>query len=248
MAAAALRDKDIQVVGAVERPGAPEIGQDLGRVVGAAEIGVKLVDSLDDAIAEGEVTVEFSIPEATMAHVETAHAHGKAAIVGTTGFSPAQLDRIGIVAREIPVLLSPNMSLGVNLLLKVLPIVARALGPAYDVEVVEAHHRGKKDAPSGTALKLAEVVAQALETTLAERGTYGRKGIAPRQPGEIGVHAIRAGAIVGDHTVLFANEGEQIEISHRAYSRQTFALGALRAAKWIVGQKPGLYSIQDLLG
>jgi 4-hydroxy-tetrahydrodipicolinate reductase len=248
LAATALQDPGIEVVGAVDRPGVPEIGQDVGRVAGLGEVGVKLTTSLDEVVGAADVTVEFTMPEATLEHLELSRSRGKAAVVGTTGFSPAQLAQVGAIAREIPVFMAPNMSLGVNVLLRILPIVARALGPSYDVEVVETHHHGKKDAPSGTALKLAEVVAQALDTTLAERAVYGRQGLQPRQPGEIGMHAIRAGSVVGDHTVLFANEGEQIEISHRAYSRQTFALGAVRAAKWIVGQAPGLYSMQDLIG
>ncbi len=248
LAAAALRDPEIQVVGAVDRDGAPEIGQDLGAVAGTGETGVRLGADLAAVIDQADAVVEFTLPEPTLEHLEVARGHGKPAVVGTTGFTPAQLERVHAVAREIPVLLAPNMSLGVNVLLRILPLVAKALGPSYDVEVIEAHHHGKKDAPSGTALKLAEVVAQALGTTLAERAVYGRQGIQPRQPGEIGMHAIRAGANVGEHTVLFADEGEQIEITHKAYSRQTFALGALRAAKWIVGQPAGLYSIQDLIG
>lgn len=248
LTATLLQDPEIEVVGAIDRPDAPEVGQDAGQVSGFGEAGVKLGASLEAVIDRADLTVEFSVPEATLEHLELARARGKAAVVGTTGFSPAQLERIKGMAREVPVFVSPNMSLGVNLLLKVLPIVARALGPGYDVEVIETHHHGKQDAPSGTALKLAEVVAQALGTTLEARAVYGRQGIQPRRPGEIGMHAIRAGSVVGDHTVLFANEGEQIEISHRAYSRQTFALGAARAAKWIVQQKPGLYSMQDLIG
>ncbi len=245
---AALQDPELAVVGAVDRPGLPEIGQGVGRVAGLAETGVKLVDRLEDVIERADVTAEFTAPDATLEHLELSRARRKPAVVGTTGFTPEQLERIRTIAREVPVFLSPNMSLGINLLLKILPIVAKALGPDYDIEVVEAHHHGKKDAPSGTALKLAEVVAQALGTTLPERAVYGRQGIQPRQPGEIGMHAIRAGALVGDHTVLFANEGEQVEIGHRAYSRQTFALGALRAMKWIVHQPAGLYSMQELIG
>lgn len=248
LTATALQDPEVEVVGAVDRPDVPEIGQDVGRIAGLGDAGVRLTGSLGEVVGLADVTVEFTLPEATLEHLELSLRQGKPAVVGTTGFGPEQSERIRAIARGIPVFLSPNMSLGVNLLLKVLPIVAAALGDAYDVEVIEAHHHGKKDAPSGTALKLGEVVAQALGTTLAERAVYGRQGIQPRKPGEVGMHAIRAGSIVGDHTVLFANEGEQIEISHRAYSRQTFALGALRAAKWIVKQPAGLYSMQDLIG
>ena len=244
----ALDDDEIEVVGAVDVPSVREIGQDIGALVGVGERGVKLAASLEAVIDLADATVEFTAPSATLEHLEVSLARRKPAVVGTTGLNPVQLERVREIAREIPLFMAPNMSLGVNVLLKVLPIIAEALGSAYDVEVIEAHHHGKKDAPSGTALRLAEVVAEALGTTLPERAVYGRQGIQPRQPGEIGMHAVRAGAIVGDHTVLFANEGEQIEVVHRAYSRQTFALGALRAAKWIAKQPPGFYSMRDLLG
>ncbi len=244
----ALADPEIQVVGAVDRPDAREIGMDVGTIAGLGERGVKLSADLAAVIDQADVTVEFTIPAATLEHLGVSLARRKPAVVGTTGLDAAQLERVRAIGREIPLFMAPNMSLGVNVLLKVLPIIAEALGSAYDVEVIEAHHHGKKDAPSGTALRLAEVVAQALGTTLPERAVYGRQGIQPREPGEIGMHAIRAGAIVGDHTVLFANDGEQIEVVHRAYSRQTFALGALRAVKWIAQQPPGFYSMPDLLG
>ena len=244
----ALADPDVEVVGAVDAPGSREIGQDVGALVGVGERGVKLSADLSAVIDRADATVEFTIPAATVDHLEISLARRKPAVVGTTGLDPAQLERVREIAREIPLFMAPNMSLGVNVLLKVLPIIAEALGSTYDVEVIEAHHHGKKDAPSGTALRLAEVVAEALGTTLPERAVYGRQGIQPREAGEIGMHAIRAGAIVGDHTILFANEGEQIEVVHRAYSRQTFALGALRAAKWIAKQPHGFYSMQDLLG
>ena len=248
LTATALGDPAIKVVGAIDRPDSPEAGEDIGRLAGVAECGVPLGTSLDGMLAGADATIEFSVPEATLDHLETVRQAKRAAVIGTTGFSPAQLDRVREIAREIPVFLSPNMSLGVNLLLKILPIVARTLGPGYDIEIVETHHHGKKDAPSGTAIKLGEVVAEALGTTLAESAVYGRQGIQPRQPGEIGMHAIRAGSVVGDHSVFFVNDGEQIEIAHRAFSRQTFALGALRAVKWIVDQPAGLYSMQDLIG
>lgn len=244
----ALADPEIEVVGAIDLPSAREIGQDVGALVGIGERGIKLSADLGAVIDQADATVEFTMPAATLEHLEVSRARKRAAVVGTTGLDAAQLARVREIAGGIPLFMAPNMSLGVNVLLKVLPIIAQALGPAYDIEVIEAHHHGKKDAPSGTALRLAEVIAEALGTTLPERAVYGRQGIQPREPGEIGMHAIRAGAIVGDHTVLFANDGEQIEVVHRAYSRQTFALGALRAAKWIVRQSPGFYSMRDLLG
>ncbi len=244
---AALQDKDIQVVGAVVEPGAPEIGADAGNLAGLATTGVVATDDLESVIALGDVIVEFTAPRPSVAHAQLASRHGKAVVLGTTGLGPEHQEAIGRVAEAVPVLMAPNMSVGVNVLLKVLPLITKALGAGYDIEIVEAHHRRKKDAPSGTALKLAEVIAAALDADLREIASFGREGIAPRKEGEIGLHAVRAGGIVGDHRVIFANDGEQIEIVHRAFSRQTFALGAARAAKFIVKQKPGLYTMQDVL-
>jgi 4-hydroxy-tetrahydrodipicolinate reductase len=168
--------------------------------------------------------------------------------VATTGFSADQLGTIRGEAARTAILVAANLSLGVNLLVQVLPTIARALGPDYDVEIVEAHHRHKKDAPSGTALRLAEAIVAALDRPLADVATYGREGIAPRRPGEIGLHAVRAGGIVGEHHVLFVSEGEQVEITHRSFSRETFARGALRAARFLAGKAPGWYTMQDVLG
>ncbi|MBI2953341.1 MAG: 4-hydroxy-tetrahydrodipicolinate reductase [Chloroflexi bacterium] len=245
--AGALQDKDLELAGGVVEPGFPEVGADLGNLGGQQPIGVFAVDNLDAAIGNADVVIEFTAPEASVQHVELAARHKKAAVIGTTGLDAAQMERIRAAARSVPVLVAPNMSVGVNVLERILPLIARTLGEGYDIEIVEAHHRMKKDAPSGTALKLAQVIAEALGKDLDDVGVYGRHGIAPRTEGEIGVHAVRAGGIVGDHRVIFANDGEEIEIVHRAFSRQTFVLGALRAAKYIVNQKPGLYSIQDVL-
>lgn len=243
----ALADPELRVVGGVDRPDASELGADLGVMCGRSATGIKLSASLEDLLAAADVTIEFSTPEATLAHLEQTRRAGKAAVIGTTGIDEAGFERLREAARDIPVFQSPNMSLGVNLLFKVLPMIARALGEGYDIEVVETHHNQKKDAPSGTALKLAEVVAEALGKNLKDDAVYGRQGIQPRRPGEIGIHAIRAGSVVGDHSVFFVNDGEQIEIAHRAFSRQTFAFGALRAARWLASKQPGLYNMQDLL-
>lgn len=246
--AATLADKELELTGGVVEPGMPEVSTDLGILGGQEPIGVLAVDNLASALEDADVIVEFTAPESSVEHAEAAARHGKAMVIGTTGLDAGQMERIRKAAQVTPILVAPNMSVGVNVLLQALPIIARALSSSYDVEIVEAHHRMKKDAPSGTALKLAEVIARALEKDLGEVGNYGRKGIAPRIEGEIGIHAVRAGGIVGDHTVIFANEAEQIEVVHRAFSRQNFALGALRAAKYIANRGPGLYSMQDVLG
>lgn len=245
--AEATRDKDVRVVGGVDGPGLPDIGVDLGILARVDPLGVAATDDLESIIGEADVLVEFTTPQATVEHAQMASQHEKPIVIGTTGLDSEQLAVVRRVAERIPVLMSPNMSVGINLLLKILPLVARALGGGYDVEIIEAHHRMKKDAPSGTALKLAEVIADALNAELDQVATYGRKGIAPRAEGEIGLHAVRGGGIVGDHSVIFVNESEQIEIAHRAFSRQTLALGAIRAAKFIANQPPGLYTMLDVL-
>lgn len=246
--ATAMQDNEIELVGGVVEPGVPEVGVDLGTLGGQQAIGILAVDDLKEIIAKGDVIIEFTAPEASTQHAELAARYYKPIVIGTTGLDTGQMARIRAAAEVVPVLLAPNMSVGVNVLLKVLPIIAKALGSGYDIEIVEAHHRMKRDAPSGTALKMAEAIASALNKDLTEIGTFGRRGIAPREEGEIGIHAVRAGGIVGDHSVIFANEGEQIEVVHRAFSRQTFALGALRAAKQVICWQPGLYSMQDVLG
>jgi 4-hydroxy-tetrahydrodipicolinate reductase len=189
------------------------------------------------------------MPEASLEHIRTCAELGKAAVIGSTGFSPDQLSKLAKEVQKIPCVLSPNMSIGVNLCFKILAEVAKTIGEDYDMEIVEAHHRMKKDAPSGTAMKMAQVIAQAVNRNLDEVGVYARKGmIGERSKKEIGIQTLRAGDIVGEHTVMFAGKGERIEITHRAHSRDTFAAGAVRAAKWVVGQKPGLYDMQDVLG
>jgi 4-hydroxy-tetrahydrodipicolinate reductase len=242
-----LRDDELSVVGGVVEPGQAEVGADLGVLGGQQAIGIVAVDSFEQAIDNADVIIEFTAPGPSVEHAELAARRGKAMVIGTTGLSPAQIEQVRQASQSVPIFQAPNMSVGVNVLFKALPIIVQALGTGYDIEIVGAHHRMKKDAPSGTALKLAEVIAEALDKSIEDVGSYGRKGIAPRVDGEIGIHAVRAGGIVGDHTVLFANEAEQIEVVHRAFSRQNFSLGALRAAKFIARQKPGFYSMQDVL-
>ena len=234
---------------AVERKDHPAAGQDIGPLTGTAARGVLLTTSLESIIEQGDVVIHFTNPEATIGHLDAVRGAKKAMVIGTTGLSKEQQSRIADAAKDIPVVLAPNMSVGVNLLLKVLQDVAKVLGDGYDIEIVEAHHRMKKDAPSGTAIKMAQVIAEALGRDLDAAAVYARKGmIGERTQKEIGIQTVRAGDIVGEHTVLFGGLGERIEITHRASSRDTFARGALRAVLWIGGKTPGLYTMQDVLG
>jgi 4-hydroxy-tetrahydrodipicolinate reductase len=241
----------IRLSGAVERKGHALVGQDSCGPAGLPAGGVLTVitDDLAAALKAGDVLIDFTFPESSLEHIRTCADLGKALVIGSTGFSKEQLGEIDQHARKIPCVLSPNMSIGVNLCFKILEEIARTIGDDYDMEIVEAHHRMKKDAPSGTAMKMAEVLARAVNRNLDEVGVYARKGmIGERTKKEIGIQTLRAGDIVGEHTVMFAGKGERIEITHRAHSRDTFAAGAVRAAKWVVGRKPGLYTMQDVLG
>lgn len=246
--AAADGSPEVAIVAGLVRPGSPVEGQDVGTVAGLHPLGVPCTTGAVAALESADVGIDVSVPTAAMEFVWEAARTGKPVVVATTGFSAAQLAEIRTAAEHAPILVAPNLSLGINLLVQILPLVARALGENYDVELVELHHRHKKDAPSGTALRLAEAIAAARERPLGDVARYGREGIAPRQSGEIGVHAVRAGGIVGEHHVIFANEGEQIEIVHRSFSRETFARGALRAARFLAARGPGLYGMHDVLG
>ena len=239
----------LMLAGALEGNGNSALGEDAGEIAGSGRAGIPITDDLSALMERGEVVIDFSSPEATLAHMHTAVTHRCAMVIGTTGFSDAALEELKHLAKQIPCVLSPNMSVGVNLLYKVVGEMAKTLGEDYDIEVIEAHHRLKKDAPSGTALKIAEVLARSVNRDLHQVGVYARKGlIGERTKGEIGIQTIRAGDIVGDHTVLFGGMGERIEVTHRASNRDTFARGALRAARWVVRQPPGLYDMMDVLG
>lgn len=241
--------KTFQLTGAVERKGHDAIGQDVGELAGCARLGISLSDDVTAIAGAADVLIDFTAPEAVLANLHAMALHRKAMVIGTTGLSTPQLAELVTIARSVPCVFSPNMSVGVNVLLKVVAEMARTFKDDYDIEVTEAHHRLKKDAPSGTALKLAKVLAEATGKDFDSVATYGRKGIVgERKQGEIGMQVIRAGDIVGDHTVLFGGMGERIEVTHRATSRDTFARGALRAAAWVVKQSPGLYDMQDVLG
>ena len=237
------------LAGALEGKGHEALGNDAGETAGSGRIGVAITEDLPYLMERGEVVIDFSSPEATLQHLRIVAQHRRAMVVGTTGFSPSELDELKSLARQVPCVLSPNMSVGVNLIYKVIGEMAKALGDDYDIEVIEAHHRLKKDAPSGTALKIADVLARAMNRDLNQVGVFARKGmIGERVKGEIGIQTIRAGDIVGDHTIIFGGMGERIEVTHRASSRDTFAGGALRAAGWVVRQPPGLYDMMDVLG
>jgi len=239
----------LTLAGALEGRGHHSVGDDAGITAGAGRADIAITDDLAALMTRGDVVIDFSAPQATMEHLRIVAEHGRAMVIGTTGFSARELDELRSLAQQIPCVFSPNMSVGVNLLYKVIGEMAKTLGDEYDIEVIEAHHRLKKDAPSGTALKIAEVLAQAVNRDLNEVGVYARKGlIGERSRSEIGIQTVRAGDIVGDHTILFGGMGERIEVTHRASSRDTFAGGALRAAQWIVTQPPGLYDMMDVLG
>jgi len=241
--------KSLQLAVALEKKGHPAVGRDAGEVAGGSRLGITIGDDLSAMADRGDVLIEFTAPEATLANLRIMAMRNKAAVVGTTGLSAEQVSELKTTTKKMACVFAPNMSVGVNLMLKVVADMARRLGDDYDIEVLEAHHRLKKDAPSGTALKIAEVLAAATGKDLQQAAVYGRKGvIGERKRGEIGMQVIRAGDIIGDHTVLFGGLGERLEVTHRASSRDTFATGALRAAEWAVTQPPGLYDMQDVLG
>ena len=237
---ASLETEGIELVGGTVEPGAPELGSDLGELCGSGKTGVT---ATEDPPESAEVLIEFTTPEATVEHLSYDRPH----VIGTTGLSDEQLGRVEEASKSVPVVLAPNMSVGVNLLREVVRGLSAKLGEGYDIEVVEAHHKNKKDAPSGTALFLARAAAEGRKRNLDEVAVYGREGPAPRQEGEIGIHALRGGAVVGEHRLIFYSGGEEVEVVHRALSRRTFADGALRAARFAANAQPGLYSMADVL-
>ena len=239
---------DMQLVGAVQYPSHPQIGSDAGVVAGIGVIGVAITGELDDVLHSSDVVIEFSKPNATLDHLQQVVDADKAMVLGTTGFTDDELATIKVLASRIRCVMAPNMSLGVNVMLQALELIAKALGNDYNIEVIEAHHNHKADSPSGTALRLAETVAAALERDLDEVGVYGRHGIVGTRPKkQIGMHAVRGGDIAGDHTVLFATEGEQLSVVHRAHSPEAFAKGAIRAAKWVIDAPKGLHDVSEVL-
>jgi len=243
------REAGLRLAAALEAPGHRALGRDAGEVAGAGVLGVPLTADAAAAITRDRVLIEFSVPEASLEHLRLVARAGARAVIGTTGFSAAQREEIATLARQAAILVAPNMSVAVTLAFSLLRTMAKALGDDYDVEITEVHHRYKKDAPSGTAVRMAEIVAEALGRDLRKVGVYGREGLPGERSGkEIGVMSLRSGDVVGEHTVSFGTLGERLELTHRAHSRDTFARGALRAVRWIAGRGPGLYSMHDVLG
>jgi len=245
----AIQDaKGIELAGALEFSGHKALGQDAGLIAGVGALEIEITANLEKIINQGDLIIDFTTPEATKKAVQMARQQKKSMVIGTTALPENVLQDIQELSKIVPVIQAPNMSVGVNLLFSLLPQIAMILGENYDIEVVEAHHRFKKDAPSGTAVKMAQILAKARNLDLEQAARYGREGLpGERTSGEIGIHAVRAGDIVGEHTVIFGGLGERIEISHKAHSRETFARGAVRAALFIIQQPPGLYDMQDVL-
>lgn len=245
----AVRDAaDMELAAAFEVADSPFLGRDAGELVGAPG-GVAIRADFAAGLAEADCLIDFTRPAGTLAHLAACRRLGVAMVIGTTGMEAEQKRQVEDAARDIPVVFAPNMGVGVNLVFKLLDTAARVLSQGYDIEIVEAHHRHKVDAPSGTALRMGEVVAQALGRDLGTCAVFGREGVTgERDPSTIGFATVRGGDIVGDHTVLFAGTGERVEITHKASSRMSFALGSLRAARFLKGRQSGLYDMQDVLG
>lgn len=240
---------DLRLAAALEAPGHAAIGRDAGELAGIGKAGVSVGTDAAAAISRDRVLIEFSVPEASLAHLRLVAQAGARAVIGTTGFTAAQRAEIGELAKRAAIVLSPNMSVATNVAFKLLAMMAKALGDEYDIEITEIHHRFKKDAPSGTALRMAEVVAEALGRDLDQVAVYGRQGLpGERTRPEIGILSLRSGDVVGEHTVSFGTLGERLELVHRAHNRDTYARGALRAARFVAARAPGLYSMADVLG
>ncbi len=250
MITAAIADsKDCHLAAAVESAGQELLGQDQGQLAGIGPLGVKLSADLEAGLAAARVAIDFSLPQGLADRAAACAARGVALVTGITGLEEAQQRSLREAAAKVPVIWAPNMSVGVNLMFKVAAEVAKVLCEGWDVEIIETHHRFKQDAPSGTARKLAEVIAEAQGRELEREAVYGRQGITgERKPGQIGILAVRAGDVVGEHTVIFGALGERFELTHRAHSRDTFARGAVVAARFAAGAGPGLYDMQDVLG
>ncbi len=241
----ACEDKDIKLVSALERDGHPSLKKDIGTILGLGNLGVLLTSEIED---RADVLIDFSSPDALEKRIDKCVKKGVALVIGTTGLLDSHHKKLAQAAKSIPCLVSPNMSIGVNLVFDIVAQVSKALGEGFDIEIIETHHRFKKDAPSGTALRIAEKICEATNRNIKTDVVYGRQGITGERPAkQIGIHAVRLGDTIGDHSVIFSNLGERIEINHRAHSRDTFVRGAITAAKFIAGKPPGLYSMQDVL-
>ena len=240
--------EDMQIVGAIEFSEHPQLGQDVGEVAGIGAIGVPVTSDLPAILDGGDVVIEFTSPSATIEHLQNVVDAGKRMVIATTGYDEEELAQVHTLAPQIPCVMASNMSVGINVMLQAIQLVAKVLGDDYDVEVIEAHHNQKVDSPSGTALTMAEVLAETLDRDLGEVGVYGRHGIVGVRPKkEIGVHAIRGGDLAGDHTVLFVGTGDRLEITHRGQNREPLARGAIRAARWVMNAPNGLHDISEVL-
>ncbi len=237
------------ISGALESTRSQHVGKDVCSIVSCPAEGINISSDVSEVLQRSDVLIEFTSPEATIEHLEAATKQKKPMVIGTTGLTESQTKRLEEASKTIPIVFAPNMSVGVNILFKIIKEVTAIIGDDFDIEITEAHHHRKKDAPSGTAKKMAEIISETLGRKLDEVGVYGRKGmVGARKKEEIGIHALRAGDIVGDHTALFAGPGERIEITHRAHSRATFAIGSIKAALFIAKKEPGLYSMKEVLG
>lgn len=245
IAALVFEDSQLKLVAALERHGHPSLDKDVGTIAGCGETNIKVTSTLN---TQADVLIDFSSPESTVAIAEVCAKKNIGLIVGTTGLNPQQLERIKSFSTQIPCLISPNMSVGVNVMFNLAAQMAQMLGKEFDIEIIETHHRFKKDSPSGTALKLAENICEATGRKLDKDVIYGRHGITGERPAnQIGMHAVRSGDVIGDHTVVFGSLGERIEITHKAHTRDTFVRGAIRAAKFVAQKPPGMYSMSDVL-
>jgi 4-hydroxy-tetrahydrodipicolinate reductase len=243
------KSEDIKIVGALEVARHPIIGRDIGQGLGLGKTGIMVSDKLSDCIEQADVVIDFTNHEASLKYLKVAKEKNRAIVIGSTGFTPGEMQEIKEITKNTRCVLTPNMSVGVNVMLKIIEYCAGILKDDYDVEIVEAHHHLKKDAPSGTAMQMAKVIADKLGRDMETSMVYSRRGlIGERTKKEIGIQTVRAGDIVGDHTVIFGGVGERLEFIHRAHSRDNFAKGAIRAALWIVNQENGLFDMQDVLG
>ena len=239
----------VELAGALEHEGHTAIGKDAGELAGVGALGVNISSDTESVLKAVDLVIDFTFPEVTLPLLKVVASQGKATVIGSTGFTESERSELEQISAGIPVVFAPNMSMGVNVLFKLVSEAARALGDDFDIEMVETHHRMKKDAPSGTAMKLAELAAEAVGRKIADVGVYERHGmIGARTKDEIGVQTLRGGDVVGDHTVYFYGMGERVELTHRATSRDTFASGSVKAALWLKGREPGLYDMQDVLG
>lgn len=243
------QDESVKIVGALEIKGHSALGKDAGLTAGIGKLGVKITADMDESSSKADVIVDFTAPKPTLENAEYAASKGKAMVIGTTGFTPEEQEKLEKLSQKFPCVIAPNMSVGVNVVFEITKLLARALGDEYDVEIVEAHHKHKLDSPSGTAIMLGRAAAEGLGRDFDKSARYERFGrIGERRPGEIGIQSVRGGDVAGEHTVMFLGDGERVELVHRAQNRDNFARGVVRAVKWVFGKPPGPYTMKDVLG